>query len=301
MKKVILFLILGITLLLTACTGGSKFKYVDGKVNIVATTTMLGDVAKQVGGEHVNVYTLMGVGIDPHSYKPKSSDRLAVKQADLVVDNGLHLEAQMGEVLQDFAKDSYTGALTFDKEDVLKDDSNNSDPHVWFNVLLWKKVAIGLSEKLQTIDVDNKESYQTLLTNYAKELDDLERYVKETVEQLSPEKRVLVTAHDAFQYFAHAYGFEVHAIQGISTETEASAADIESLAKLVADLKVKAIFVESSIPRETIQQVIDSAKVKGHTLNIGGELYSDSLGNGDDGLYVNAIKHNVDTIVNALK
>lgn len=302
MKKIFLVLTLAfVTLVTVACSGETKFKYVDGKINIVATTTMLGDLAKEVGGEHANVYTVMSVGVDPHSYKPKSSNRQALKQGDLVIHNGLHLEAQMADVIAEFSKDTFVASSALSNTDILQDDNLNTDPHIWFNVAIWRKVAVAFSEKLQSIDTLNQASYISLISDYTQKLDELDAYIKNRVAELPAAQRILVTAHDAFQYFAHAYGFEVHAIQGISTETEASTTDIQKLANLVKNLNVKAIFIESSIPQATIKSVIEASSALGHKLEIGGQLYSDSLGNGAYASYLNAIKVNVDTIVDALK
>jgi manganese/zinc/iron transport system substrate-binding protein len=289
---------------LIGCKRIEGYKYIDGKVNIVATTTMLGDLAKEVGGEHVSVTTLMAVGVDPHSYVPRPSATNSVSKADLVIINGLFLEAQMGKVISTINDEKLLVIGDyFEESQLLKDEDGALDPHVWFDVENWKVATNALYNKLVSIDGDNKTYYENRVKTYLDELTKLDNYVIDKVKELPEEKRILVTAHDAFSYFGKAYGFEVYAIQGISTETEASAKDIQDLANLVVDLKVKAIFVESSVPENTINSVINAAKAKEHDVVVGGELFSDSLGDEISGAdtYLKMVKKNVDTIVNNLK
>src|SRR5690554_483010 len=289
---------------LLGCKRIEGYKYIDGKVNIVATTTMLGDLAKEVGGEHVSVTTLMAVGVDPHSYVPRPSATNSVSKADLVIINGLFLEAQMGKVISTINDEKLLVIGDyFEESQLLKDEDGALDPHVWFDVENWKVATNALYNKLVSIDGDNKTYYENRVKTYLDELTKLDNYVIDKVKELPEEKRILVTAHDAFSYFGKAYGFEVYAIQGISTETEASAKDIQDLANLVVDLKVKAIFVESSVPENTINSVINAAKAKEHDVVVGGELFSDSLGDEISGAdtYLKMVKKNVDTIVNNLK
>lgn len=305
MKKVILY-VLGLFMILNliGCKRIEGYKYIDGKVNIVATTTMLGDLAKEVGGEHVSVTTLMAVGVDPHSYVPRPSATNSVSKADLVIINGLFLEAQMGKVISTINDEKLLVIGDyFEESQLLKDEDGALDPHVWFDVENWKVATNALYNKLVSIDGDNKTYYENRVKTYLDELTKLDNYVIDKVKELPEEKRILVTAHDAFSYFGKAYGFEVYAIQGISTETEASAKDIQDLANLVVNLKVKAIFVESSVPENTINSVINAAKAKEHDVVVGGELFSDSLGDEISGAdtYLKMVKKNVDTIVNNLK
>ncbi|MDY0276602.1 MAG: zinc ABC transporter substrate-binding protein [Acholeplasma sp.] len=304
MKRILMLLVIAFAAITLVSCNKNDYEYIEGRVNIVATTTMLGDLSKELGGDYVNVKTLMNVGVDPHNYEPRPSDSTALKKADLVVVSGLHLEAKMGEVLENLPNDKVIvvgNSIPTDK--LLKDENNATDPHFWFDISLWKLAANALSTKLIAVDNTNKEAYKTRLETYLYELDVLEQYVFDRVSSLEESKRKLVTAHDAFQYFANAYGFEVHAIQGISTESEASAKDIQDLANLVKNLNVKAVFIESSIPEATIRSVIDAAKALGHTVTVGGELFSDSLGDSASAAetYIKTIRKNIDTIVNALK
>ncbi|VEU79701.1 metal ABC transporter solute-binding protein, Zn/Mn family [Haploplasma axanthum] len=303
MKKLIFILTTLLAFALVGCNN-NKYEYVEGKVNIVATTTMLGDLAKEIGGDYVSVKTLMGVGVDPHNYEARPSDSRALTKSDLVVVSGLHLEAKMGEILEKLPNEKViVVGNSLEASKLLKDEDGAIDPHFWFDINLWKVAANALGNKLIAVDSENKIAYETRLNTYLNELDVLDAYVRSKVSELSEDKRKLVTAHDAFQYFAHAYGFEVHAIQGISTQSEASTKDIQDLAKLVKELNVKAVFIESSVPEATIRSVIEGAKALGHTVTIGGELYSDSLGDSASGTetYIKTIRANIDTIVNALK
>lgn len=304
MKKILIIIALFMTLLsLTACK--SNYNYVEGKVNIVATTTMLGDLAKQVGGDKVSVTTLMGVGVDPHLYSAKASDTNALEKSDFIIYGGLHLEGKMVDVLEILSEEKpylNSGEALIEKGGTLLfDGKGNTDPHIWFNAENWMIIAEALTVKLIAYDQENTEYYRTLGDQYQLLLQNLQQTILNRVAELSSDKRVLVTAHDAFQYFGHAYGFEVEAIQGISTDSEASIADINRLVDLVISKQVKAIFVESSVPKKTIDSVIASAKSRGYTLVIGGELYSDSLGDGNDGTFINAFLSNVNSIVDALK
>ena len=304
MKKAIIALaLLAIGFTLTACSTG--YTYVDGKVNIVATTTMLGDLSKELGGEHVSVTTLMGVGVDPHLYSAKASDTKALEKSDMIVYGGLHLEGKMVDILESLSEEKPhldAGAEVSSADGMLLfDESGNTDPHIWFNVENWILVAKAMTKELIQIDPDHASIYQSLGDDYVSRLENLNTYIINKVSELDENKRILVTAHDAFQYFGEKYGFEVEAIQGISTDSEASISDINDLVDLVIDLGVKAIFVESSVPQKTIDSVIESANNEGYSLNIGGELYSDSLGDGTYSSYIEAVKYNVDTIVNALK
>lgn len=304
MKKILVIFTLLVSLVsLTGCM--SNYNYVKGKVNIVATTTMLGDLAKQVGGDKVSVTTLMGVGVDPHLYSAKASDTNALEKSDFIIYGGLHLEGKMVDVLEILSEEKpYLNsgeALTEKGGTLLFDDKGNTDPHIWFNAENWMIIAEALTVKLIAYDAVNADYYRTLGNQYQVLLQNLQQTILNRVAELSEDKRVLVTAHDAFQYFGHAYGFEVEAIQGISTDSEASIADINRLVDLVISKQVKAIFVESSVPKKTIDSVIASAKSRGYTLVIGGELYSDSLGDGNDSTFINAFLSNVNSIVDALK
>lgn len=301
--------ILSLTLLLTGCsapainTDSSK-----DKLNIVATTTMLADLASSIGGERVTVNGLMGPGIDPHLYQASAGDVSLMQKADVVVYNGLHLEGKMGEIFENLSNQGSAVICIekgLDESSLLawENDSSIHDPHIWFDVSLWKDAAKTVAIGLTDTDPNGKAEYEANLDTYLKELDETDTYIRSRADELAEEQRILVTAHDAFQYFGKAYGFEVRGLQGISTDAEAGTADVSELANFIVERQIKAIFVESSVPPKTIEALQAAVKAKGFDVSIGGELYSDSLGDAKSGAdtYILTVKANIDTIVNALK
>lgn len=298
-----------LTILLSGCTFQSgNLENQNKKINIVATTTMLADLTTIIGGDRVNVNGLMGAGIDPHLYQASAGDVSLMQKADVVVYNGLHLEGKMGEVFKNLSINGKTIICIENGLDKLKllewqKDSSVHDPHIWFDVSLWKQAAIYVSDELSCVDINGKEIYKENLESYLKKLDELDTYIFTRVSELPKSQRVLITAHDAFKYFGKAYGFEVQGLQGISTDAEASTNDMSNLANFIVDRKIKAIFVESSVPPKTIQALKAAVKAKNFNVKIGGELYSDSLGDEKSkaNTYVLTVKSNIDTIVDALK
>jgi len=301
--------ILSLTLLLTGCsapavnTDSSK-----DKLNIVATTTMLADLVSSIGGERVTVNGLMGPGIDPHLYQASAGDVSLMQKADVVVYNGLHLEGKMGEIFENLSNQGSAVICIekgLDESSLLawENDSSIHDPHIWFDVSLWKDAAKTVAIGLTDTDPNGKAEYEANLDTYLKELDETDTYIRSRADELAEEQRVLVTAHDAFQYFGKAYGFEVRGLQGISTDAEVGTADVSELANFIVERQIKAIFVESSVPPKTIEALQAAVKAKGFDVSIGGELYSDSLGDAKSGAdtYILTVKANIDTIVNALK
>ena len=291
---------------LTAC--GAQEEADDGKLQIVTTTTMLYDLTASIAGEYANVTALMGPGVDPHLYQASAGDVTKMQNADIVVYNGLHLEGKMGDIfasLNDQGRDIICGADGIDPEILLSDENNPEiyDPHVWFDAGIWMDVAEHTAEKLGEFDPEHAEAYQTNKDAYVASLTELDTYIRGRVAELPENARVLVTAHDAFRYFGQAYGFDVRGLQGISTDAEAGTADVSNLAKFIADNQIKAIFVESSVPPKNIEALQAAVKARGFDVAIGGELYSDSLGDEASGAntYVLTCKANIDTIVDALK
>lgn len=304
-KSIYSVLMIAFFLVVGGCTSSSKED--DGKINVVATTTMLADLARVIGGDHVNAKGLMGPGIDPHLYKASAGDVGLLQEADLIVHNGLHLEGKMGDIFENLAsadKNIVMIAKGINDADLVIDEATKApDPHIWFNVLLWKELSINLLDGLIAIDPEHKADYQANYEAYLVELDNLDAYIKQEVEQVPKASRVLVTAHDAFEYFGRAYGFTVLGLQGISTAAEAGTSDVTQLANLIVNNKIKAIFVETSVPRKNIEALQEAVAAQGFEVAIGGELYSDSLGSeGTDAeTYIGTVKSNVDTIVSALK
>ncbi|EXG88032.1 ABC-type metal ion transport system, periplasmic component/surface adhesin [Clostridium sp. ASBs410] len=307
--KGILGTILSFTLLLTGCSAPAVNEDSSkDKLNIVATTTMLADLVSSIGGERVTVNGLMGPGIDPHLYQASAGDVSLMQKADVVVYNGLHLEGKMGEIFENLSnRGSEVICIEkgLDESRLLawEDDNSIHDPHIWFDVSLWKDAAKTVAKGLTDADPDGKADYEANLDAYLKELDETDTYIRGRADELPEKYRVLVTAHDAFQYFGKAYGFEVRGLQGISTDAEAGTADVSDLANYIVERQIKAIFVESSVPPKTIEALQAAVKAKGFDVSIGGELYSDSLGDAQSGAgtYILTVKANIDTIVNALK
>ncbi len=291
-----------------AAAASSAASQAGQKLQVVATTTMLQDLAASIGGDRVQASALMGPGIDPHLYQASAGDVRKMQEADIVIYHGLHLEGKMEEVfaaLQKRGRHVVHLAEGLDKAKLLADEENPQlhDPHIWFDVAIWKDAAQYMAARFSSIDPEHAKQYAANLQSYLLKLDELDQYMKKRAQELPASQRVLITAHDAFRYFGRAYGFEVMGLQGISTEAEAGTADVSQLAALIADRRIKAIFVESSVPHKNIEALRAAVKAKGFDVAIGGELYSDSLGDAASGhgTYLATLKANADTIVDALK
>lgn len=310
MKKVINFCVVLIIIatILTGCNNTNIQTQYNGKYNVVVTTTLIKDLVKSIGGEHINIQALMGPGVDPHLYKASAGDVKLMKDAHMVIYNGLHLEGKMGEVFENIesSEKSIIAISDYIDEEHLIDfvtNPGNYDPHIWFDVSLWKEAAKGVAEELKILDKEHAEIFDKNLESYLKQLDDLEEYIKARINELPEENRVLITAHDAFNYFGNAYDFEVRGLQGISTASEAGTSDVRDLANYIVEKKIKAIFIESSVPKKSIEALQEAVRAQGFDVEIGGELYSDSTGDiGTDAeTYIGTFKKNIDTIVDALK
>ena len=305
MKKITSLLMIAI--LVVAMTGCGSQVAENDSFKIVATTTMLADLARVIGGDRVEVTGLMGPGIDPHLYKASAGDVTAMQEADLVVFNGLHLEGKMSEIFQNLESQDKLVVMIAEgvKEDKLLSDeeSGSHDPHLWFNVSLWQEVSENLYNGIVEMDPANEAEYTANYEAYKAELTALDDYVKEQVELVPESARVLVTAHDAFAYFGDAYGFDVMGLQGISTASEAGTGDVKELADFIVANQIKAIFVESSVPAKNIEALQEAVVAQGFNVEIGGELYSDSLGTAgtEEGTYIGTVTANINTIVGALK
>lgn len=280
--------------------------HLPGVLNVVTTTGMIGDLVLRIGGPHVQVTSLMGPGVDPHLYKASEGDVARMSSADLILYNGLHLEGAMADLFERMAGRIPTVAVTdrIDRTALLApaDFKGNFDPHVWFDVSLWMRAGQRVADALGERDPEHRDDYSARYALYAAELSDLHREVESRAAMLPPDRRVLITAHDAFNYFGRAYGFEVRGLQGISTAAEAGTADVQELAAYIADHRIPAIFVETSVPARSIEAVQAAVRARGFDVKIGGHLYSDALGNPDtpEGSYVGMIRYNTETIVSAL-
>ncbi|MBI2862313.1 MAG: zinc ABC transporter substrate-binding protein [Chloroflexi bacterium] len=307
--KVWLWFSITMMALLVACgrpAGQSHADLSQRSIRVVTTTSMITDIAKIVGGERVSVTGLMGPGIDPHLYKASEGDVTRLAEADVVFYNGLHLEARMSSVFERMQSRIKTVAVTdgIDRTLLLAPPEFKGayDPHVWFDVTLWMKAVERVQDTLTEIDPDNAELYQGNAQRYLTELAGLHDYAKAQAEKVLASQRVLITAHDAFNYFGRAYGFEVRGLQGISTVAEAGTADVQALAQFITERTIPAIFVESSVPPRNIEAVQEAVRARGLTVKIGGQLFSDAMGNPgtQEGTYVGMVRHNIDTIVTAL-
>ncbi|WP_103070749.1 metal ABC transporter solute-binding protein, Zn/Mn family [Aquimarina sediminis] len=278
------------------------------KLDVITTTSMITDLVKNIGGNLIEVKGLMGSGVDPHLYKASEGDVSKLVNADVIFYNGLHLEGKLVEVFEKMKhQDIQTIAIgeSLDKNILIGSDyfASNYDPHIWFSVKNWKTITRFVIDQLKTIDPKNAEAFEANGKSYLAQLEKLETELKNTITTLPKEKRILVTAHDAFSYFGKAYDFNVVGLQGLSTATEAGVQDVQKLANFIIENKVKAIFVETSVPKRTIEALQAAVKSKGHEVTIGGTLFSDALGNKGtkEGTYIGMFRHNVNTIVNALR
>lgn len=301
--KILLFIVF---IQLASCKD-SKSATNSSKLKVVTTTTMITDLVKNIGGDSIHVQGLMGSGVDPHLYKASEGDVSKLTNADVVFYSGLHLEGKLVDVFEKMGRSSNTIALAeiLDKNNLIGSEYfvSNYDPHIWFNIAYWKEITNYLTQELSKLDPDNVAFFEKNKIEYLHQLDALEKRVKQKIATLPEEKRVLITAHDAFNYFGATYGFEVIGLQGLSTATEAGVQDVQNLTKLIIDKKVKAIFVESSVPKRTIEALQQAVLAQGFQVEIGGSLYSDALGNSGtkEGTYIGMFEYNVNTIVNALQ
>jgi manganese/zinc/iron transport system substrate-binding protein len=302
-KKFMYCCLLSITLFFYHIAG----VYSQPGLSIVATTSMLGDAIKHIVQDSAMVITLMGPGIDPHVYKASPRDIKNLSQADVIFYNGLHLEGKMADVLHNFSKRKpvYAASNALDSIQYLGDPNfaEGVDPHIWFDVALWKQVVNYISLQLQAMDQIAAPYYKANTALYFKQLDELHQTTQEAIQQIPKNQRVLITAHDAFAYFGRAYQIEVKGLQGISTVEECGLRDITDLVDFIITRKIKAIFPESSVADKPLRAVVEGCKKRGHQVILGPELYSDALGQAgtSEGTYVGMMNCNVKTIVNALK
>ena len=278
----------------------------DTPLRIVATTGMIADAARQIGGDLVQVKGLMGPGVDPHSYRQTRTDIVAMTRADLVLWHGLYLEAQMEDFFHDLARKRNVVAVAevLTRDQLRGHDSyaDKFDPHVWMTPILWKDVVGEVQRVLSEAKPDSAEVFAANAQRLQRQLDQLAIYAKQSMDRVPQGNRVLLTAHDAFGYFGDSFGIEVLGIQGISTESEAGLNRIGTLVDLLVERQITAVFVESSVSDRSIRAVIEGAAAKGHTLKIGGELFSDAMGADGtyEGTYVGMIDHNITVIASAL-
>ncbi|MEX0711202.1 MAG: zinc ABC transporter substrate-binding protein [Pirellulales bacterium] len=275
-------------------------------IKVVATTGMVADLVRHVGGEHVDVVQLMGEGVDPHLYHATTDDISQLNRADAIFYSGLHLEGKMGDLFVRLARKKptiYAVTEGIDEQRLLEVSSGLYDPHVWFDVALWSETLGVVEGALAEFDPKHAAEYKKNAEAYRAELLALDAEVKTELARIPDERRVLVTAHDAFHYFGRAYDIEVKAIQGISTDAEASVKQINELVGEIVDRGIKAVFVETSVSERNIRALVEGCQARGHRVTIGGELYSDAMGKPGtpEGTYVGMVRKNVATIAKALE
>jgi manganese/zinc/iron transport system substrate-binding protein len=297
--------VLSICLLASGC--GPREAEEEG-IRVTVTVGMIADLVERVGGDRVVVTALMGSGVDPHLYKASARDLDRLRQADVIFYNGLHLEGKMVEVLDRIGRGGKkTVALgeTVDSSLLLSppEFQGQHDPHIWFDVSLWAGTIDVVVETLSDLDPENREFYESRGAEYRGELLGLHEEVGERLAGIPEGRRVLVTAHDAFGYFGRAYDIEVVGLQGISTTSEFGVSDRRRVVSLVVSRSIKAVFIESSVSGQAVNAVVDDCRQLGHEVSIGGELFSDAMGEAGtpEGTYVGMVRHNVRTIVKALK
>ncbi|MEM8955681.1 MAG: zinc ABC transporter substrate-binding protein [Verrucomicrobiota bacterium] len=291
----------------SSTTDSSRLNY---PYTITCTVGMIADIAQNVAGDKANVNGIIGEGVDPHLYKPTSTDIKQLQSSDVVFYNGLMLEGKMGDILVRVAgtgkpvKAVTEDIVLEDKKDdsILIDEEGHFDPHVWMDVSGWKHAVNIVTNALANFDPENADYYKGNAKAYLEKLDALDDYARTAIASIPENQRVLVTAHDAFNYMARAYDLDVRGIQGISTESEAGVKDIEDLVTFLVDHQIPAVFVESSVSDKNVRALVEGAKAKGQEVVIGGELFSDAMGPADtyEGTYIGMIDHNVTTIARAL-
>ncbi|MCC2667767.1 MAG: troA [Armatimonadetes bacterium] len=293
---------------LSGCEQGAAGNIATRKVRVTTTIGMIGDTVRNVGGERVDVTALMGPGVDPHLYKASEGDISRLQGADVIFYNGLNLEGKMADLFVKMAGSGKPTVAVSDGIDKSKlreppEFHGHYDPHVWFDVSMWAQTIDPVVQALTKLDPTSKDLYEANARSYRQKLDELHRECGERMAAIPKAQRVLVTAHDAFGYFGRAYGVEVVGLQGISTVSEISLKDVQRLVDTISTRRIKAVFVESSVPKRSIEAVVQGCEARGHAVKIGGTLFSDAMGAAgtDAGTYPGMVRHNVETIVGALK
>ena len=279
----------------------------DRPIRIVATTGMIGDLVTNIGGKHVEVVTMLPPGVDPHRYEPTAGDIESLQDADVIFSNGLGLE---GRLTDDLAVIASTGTPTVALAEAIPEHrlrqpvglEGTYDPHIWFDISLWRSTAETVTSVLTEFEPDLAAEFATNRDAYVLKLDEMDAYARGQIARIQERSRVLVTAHAAFGYFGHRYGMEVRGLQDASTSVEATANDVRQLADFLVERQITVIFVESSVPHATIVAVREQTQARGWDVQIGGQVFSDALGEADtlDGTYLGVVRHNVDTIAAAL-
>lgn len=297
-----------VVLLCSVLVGCNDTNQKNDKFSIVTTTSMITDLAKNIGGDKVTIQGLMGAGVDPHLYKASEGDVAKLSNADMIIYGGLHLEGKLVDIFETMKRQNKNTIAVSDalnKQDLISSTlfASNYDPHIWFNVEYWERITIYVATELAKAQPESKEYFMANADKYVLELKKLKQELDDEIATLPVDKRRLVTAHDAFSYFGKSFEFDVVGLQALSTATEAGVQDVQKTAAYIIDHKVKAVFIESSVPKRTIEALKAAVNSKNHEVVIGGTLFSDALGNPEtpEGTYIGMFKFNVHTIVEALK
>ncbi|GEM84834.1 metal ABC transporter solute-binding protein, Zn/Mn family [Meiothermus hypogaeus] len=275
-------------------------------LQIVATVNFVTDLVQQVGGNRVRVEGLMGTGVDPHLYKASAGDVRKLQQAHLIFYAGLHLEGKMVELLERLPR-AIAVSDAIPRERLIRPPGGfggqyTYDPHVWFDVTLWKLTVTRVRDALSQIDPAGAAYYRANAAAYGRRLEQLDAFIRQQIAQVPAQQRVMITAHDAFAYFGRRYGLEVRGLQGVSTVSEAGTRDVQQLADFIVQRRIRAVFVESSVPQRALEAVVAAVRARGWNVVIGGQLFSDAAGNPGtpEGTYVGMMEHNIRTIVSGL-
>lgn len=292
------------TMGVTSCADGDKTQP-DDRPYVVATTGMVADLVRNIAGDSMRIEAIMQPGVDPHLYKASQGDLKKIIESDYIFFNGLHLEGKMAEILekQQQVKPVVAIADSISKFKIIQLSGSTYDPHIWFDVSLWRDASQVVLANLVRLDPENAAYYKQNAARYQADLDSLDQWVKDELATIPPSKRVLITAHDAFAYFGRAYGIEVRGLQGISTLSEIGLRDVTNLVNFIVEKDIPAVFVETSVSDKSLKAVLEGVKGKGKKLKIGGRLFSDAMGRAGtpQGTYIGMVEHNVKTIANALK
>ncbi len=275
-------------------------------LQIVTTVNFITDLVQQVGGNRVRVEGLMGAGVDPHLYKASAGDVRKLQRAHLIFYSGLHLEGKMVELLERLPK-AIAVSDAIPRERLIRPPGGfggqyTYDPHVWFDVTLWRLTVALVRDALSKADPAAAAYYRANAQAYDRRLGQLDTFIRQQIARVPAQQRVLITAHDAFAYFGRRYGLEVRGLQGISTLSEAGTRDVQQLADFIVQRRIRAVFVESSVPRRALEAVVAAVRARGWSVAVGGQLFSDAAGNPGtpEGTYVGMMEHNIRTIVNGL-
>lgn len=304
----LLFLVVATVLFVGGCASNKKENAQKSEKPVVVTTTgQIADAVKEIAGDHVIIKSLMGPGVDPHLYKATQGDLQTLENADIIFYNGLELEGKMSDIFEKMKKQKTVRAIgeNVPKEKILKDELHPDlfDPHIWFDIDIWKSAISDITNTLEKELPQNKDVFNKNEEIYFQKLKELSDWSEERINEIPEKQRVLVTAHDAFNYFGNSHSMEVRGLQGLSTDSEYGLKDIQNIVDFLVDRNIKAVFVESSVSDKAMKAVIEGAKGKGHSIQIGGELFSDAMGaeGTEEGTYIGMYKHNVNTIVDSLK